>query len=130
MRALRFVVGGLEIVGGLFTGWMALLALLWRWGPGGLGVLVVLLSLAGALATTVAGGLLVAVAARSEHPTNVARLRVVRALNLGVAGVGLLAALTDDLAALVLWLPLLGLFAGAGWAVTRSAPAAPSSRSQ
>jgi hypothetical protein len=118
VRALRFVVAGLDLALAFVVGLGALWALLWRWADGGLGVVVVLIAFAGAAVTLVAGGLLLALAVRGEQPADGPRLRVVRTLHVGAALLGALVALTDNPTALVLWLPLLGLFAGAGWAVS------------
>lgn|GEM_PF-5981560 len=120
MRVPRVVVGGFDVALAGVVGLGALASLPWRWAGDGIGVAIVLVALVGAAATLVAGGLLLALAVRDAQPADAPRLRFVRALHVGAALLGVLVALTDAPSALVLWLPRLGLFVGAGWSVSRA----------
>lgn len=113
---MRALIGLLDVVLALGVAAPSLYALGWAINGGGLAMLLPLASLAACVVTGFAG-------MRLLHAALQARLQAGTVLPLHAASaVGwLVCALDDAPAALVLWVPLLGVFVGAGWLAERGA---------
>ncbi len=110
MRALRALLGLVDLLVALGMGFVSLWALGWQLHGGAQAMLPPVLSLLACWATGAAGAELLLGALRNRQSP-----RVVFALHVGAAVLWMVCALNDNPAAMVLWGPLLAAFVGAGW---------------